>query len=427
MLAILLNGIYFLLWFIITPIIPIIFIYRILSGKENYKRIYERIGYSRLKRPNNKLIWVNAVSLGELRSTIPLIKILLQQNYSILITTVTLTSASHVKTIINKIDNKNIIHHFSPIDHPLANIIFLNHWKPSCIILIESEIWPNLINNSFKRKIPLVLLQGRITKKSYKKWLYIKSLSNNIFRKFCLVISQDIINGDRFEKLGATNVIKGINLKNSVPAPFMDKIKEESIISSIENRKVLLFASIHNDIENEAAITSHVKAKKYTRDLLTIIVPRHPKMSDQILSLCKKYSLDTKIRSYKQSIDNRTDIYIADTIGELGSFYRITDICFIGGTLSAKGGHNLIEPAMERCAIIYGPDVRNHQDISDILIKNNAAIQIKNITELHKTIINLYQNEENINKLSDLAYNITSKFNNPSSIILNELKPYLKK
>ena len=427
MLAILLNGIYFLFWFIITPIIPIIFIYRVLSGKENYKRIYERIGYSSLKRPNNKLIWVNAVSLGELRSTIPLIKILLQQNYSILITTVTLTSASHVKTIINKIDNKNIIHHFSPIDHPLANIIFLNHWKPSCIILIESEIWPNLINNSFKRKIPLILLQGRITEKSYKKWLYIKSLSNNIFRKFCLVISQDIMNGDRFEKLGATNVIKGINLKNSVPAPFMDKIKEESIISSIDNRKVLLFASIHNDIENEAAITSHVEAKKYTQDLLTIIVPRHPKMSDQILSLCKKYSLDTKIRSYKQSIDHKTDIYIADTIGELGSFYRITDICFIGGTLSAKGGHNLIEPAMERCAIIYGPDVRNHQDISDILIKNNAAIQIKNITELHKTIINLYQNEENINKLSDLAYNITSKFNNPSSIILNELKPYLKK
>ena len=427
MLAILLNGIYFLFWFIITPIIPIIFIYRVLSGKENYKRIYERIGYSSLKRPNNKLIWVNAVSLGELRSTIPLIKILLQQNYSILITTVTLTSASHVKTIINKIDNKNIIHHFSPIDHPLANIIFLNHWKPSCIILIESEIWPNLINNSFKRKIPLILLQGRITEKSYKKWLYIKSLSNNIFRKFCLVISQDIINGDRFEKLGATNVIKGINLKNSVPAPFMDKIKEESIISSIDNRKVLLFASIHNDIENEAAITSHVEAKKYTRDLLTIIVPRHPKMSDQILSLCKKYSLDTKIRSYKQSIDHKTDIYIADTIGELGSFYRITDICFIGGTLSAKGGHNLIEPAMERCAIIYGPDVSNHQDISDILIKNNAAIQIKNITELHKTIINLYQNEENINKLSDLAYNLTSKFNNPSSIILNELKPYLKK
>ena len=427
MLAVLLNGIYFLLWFIITPIIPLIFLYRILIGKESYKRINERFGYPLIKRPKKNLIWINAVSLGELRSTIPLIKILLKQNYNILVTTVTTTSASHVKTIIKKIDSKNIIHQFSPIDHPLSNKIFLNHWNPCCLILIESEIWPNLINISYKKGIPLVLLQGRITERSYKRWLYVKSLSVLIFNKFCLIISQDIINGQRFEKLGATNVKKGINLKNAVPAPFMDKIKEKSLISNINNRKVLLFASIHNNIENEAAITAHIKVKKYTKNLLTIIVPRHPEMADQILSLSKKYDLDTKIRSYDQHINNSTDIYIADTIGELGSFFKIADICFMGGTLSNKGGHNLIEPAIEKCAIIYGPDVSNHQDISDILIKNNAAIQIKNIKELYTEIIKLYQNEENIKKFSDLAYNITNKLGNPSSIILNELKPYLKK
>ena len=427
MLAVLLNGIYFLLWFIITPIIPLIFLYRILIGKESYKRINERFGYPLIKRPKKNLIWINAVSLGELRSTIPLIKILLKQNYNILVTTVTITSASHVKTIIKKIDNKNIIHQFSPIDHPLSNKIFLNHWNPCCLILIESEIWPNLINISYKKRIPLILLQGRITEKSYKRWLYVKFLSVLIFNKFCLIITQDIINGQRFEKLGATNVKKGINLKNAVPAPFMDKIKEKSLISNINNRKVLLFASIHNNIENEAAITSHIKVKKYTKNLLTIIVPRHPEMADQILSLSKKYDLDTKIRSYDQHINNSTDIYIADTIGELGSFFKIADICFMGGTLSNKGGHNLIEPAIEKCAIIYGPDVSNHQDISDILIKNNAAIQIKNIKELYTEIIKLYQNEENIKKFSDLAYNITNKLGNPSSIILNELEPYLKK
>ena len=427
MLAILLNGIYFLLWFIITPIIPLIFLYRILIGKESYKRINERFGYPLIKRPKKNLIWINAVSLGELRSTIPLIKILLKQNYNILVTTVTTTSASHVKTIIKKIDSKNIIHQFSPIDHPLSNKIFLNHWNPCCLILIESEIWPNLINISYKKRIPLVLLQGRITERSYKRWLYVKSLSALIFNKFCLIIAQDIINGQRFEKLGATNVKKGINLKNAVPAPFMDKIKEKSLISNINNRKVLLFASIHNNIENEAAITAHIKVKKYAKNLLTIIVPRHPEMADQILSLSKKYDLDTKIRSYDQHINNSTDIYIADTIGELGSFFKIADICFMGGTLSNKGGHNLIEPAIEKCAIIYGPDVSNHQDISDILIKNNAAIQIKNIKELYTEIIKLYQNEENIKKFSDLAYNITNKLGNPSSIILNELKPYLKK
>tara|TARA_B110000014_G_C20078506_1_gene563233 strand:+ start:119 stop:1402 length:1284 start_codon:yes stop_codon:yes gene_type:complete len=426
-LAVLLNGIYFLLWFIITPIIPLIFLYRILIGKESYKRINERFGYPLIKRPKKNLIWINAVSLGELRSTIPLIKILLKQNYNILVTTVTTTSASHVKTIIKKIDSKNIIHQFSPIDHPLSNKIFLNHWNPCCLILIESEIWPNLINISYKKRIPLVLLQGRITERSYKRWLYVKSLSALIFNKFCLIIAQDIINGQRFEKLGATNVKKGINLKNAVPAPFMDKIKEKSLISNINNRKVLLFASIHNNIENEAAITAHIKVKKYAKNLLTIIVPRHPEMADQILSLSKKYDLDTKIRSYDQHINNSTDIYIADTIGELGSFFKIADICFMGGTLSNKGGHNLIEPAIEKCAIIYGPDVSNHQDISDILIKNNAAIQIKNIKELYTEIIKLYQNEENIKKFSDLAYNITNKLGNPSSIILNELKPYLKK
>ena len=427
MLAVLLNGIYFLLWFIITPIIPLIFLYRILIGKESYKRINERFGYPLIKRPKKNLIWINAVSLGELRSTIPLIKILLKQNYNILVTTVTTTSASHVKTIIKKIDSKNIIHQFSPIDHPLSNKIFLNHWNPCCLILIESEIWPNLINISYKKGIPLVLLQGRITERSYKRWLYVKSLSVLIFNKFCLIISQDIINGQRFEKLGATNVKKGINLKNAVPAPFMDKIKEKSLISNINNRKVLLFASIHNNIENEAAITAHIKVKKYAKNLLTIIVPRHPGMADQILSLSKKYDLDTKIRSYDQHINNSTDIYIADTIGELGSFFKIADICFMGGTLSNKGGHNLIEPAIEKCAIIYGPDVSNHQDISDILIKNNAAIQIKNIKELYTEIIKLYQNEENIKKFSDLAHNITNKLGNPSNIILNELKPYLKK
>ncbi len=427
MLAVLLNGIYLLLWFIITPIIPLIFLYRILIGKESYKRINERFGYPLIKKTKKNLIWINAVSLGELRSTIPLIKILLKQNYNILVTTVTITSAIHVKTIIEKIDSKNIIHQFSPIDHPLSNKIFLNHWKPCCLILIESEIWPNLINISYKKRIPLVLLQGRITERSYKRWLYVKSLSALIFNKFCLIIAQDTINGQRFEKLGATNVKKGINLKNAVPAPFMDKIKEKSLISNINNRKVLLFASIHNNIENEAAITTHIKVKKHTKNLLTIIVPRHPEMADQILSLSKKYDLDTKIRSYDQYINNSTDIYIADTIGELGSFFKIADICFMGGTLSNKGGHNLIEPAIEKCAIIYGPDVSNHQDISDILIKNNAAIQIKNIKELYTEIIKLYQNEENIKKFSDLAYNITSKLGNPSSIILNELKPYLKK
>jgi 3-deoxy-D-manno-octulosonic-acid transferase len=422
-----LKKIYTLTWLAITPIIPLIFIYRIIQGKESYKRINERIGFSLLKKPEKKLVWINAVSLGELRSTIPLIKALIEQNFEIIVTTVTLTSANHIKTIIDNLDSKNIIHQFTPIDHPLSIKVFLNHWNPSCIILIESEIWPNLISQSSNKNIPLILLQGRITEKSYKKWLYLSSFSNYIFQKFCLVVSQDNLNGKRFEKLGSQNVIKGINLKNSVPAPYMDQSKEKIILSNINKRQVLLFASIHNNIEDEAAISSHIEAKKYTPDLLSIIVPRHPKKIDNIIYLANLHNLQTKIRSFNQPIDNNTDIYIADTIGELGSFFKIADICFMGGTLSNKGGHNLIEPAMEKCAIIYGPDVRNHQTISAILLKNNASIQINNIRELNEEIINLTQNKEKIKKMADLSYNISNNLDDPSTIILNKLKPYLKK
>lgn len=427
MLAVLLNKIYFILWVLLTPVIPIILIYRIFKGKETYKRINERVGYSFIKKPKKDLIWVNAVSLGELRSTIPIIKILIKKNYNILITTVTLTSASHVKTIIKEIDKNNIIHQFSPIDHPFFIRMFLNHWKPSCIALIESEIWPNLINYSYKKKIPIILLQGRITEKSYKRWLFINSFSSYLFNKFSLVISQDIINGDRFKKLGATNIVKGINLKNFVPAPYMDKNKEKDFLCSIGNRNILLFASLHNNIEFEAAITSQKATKQYIHNLITIIVPRHPETAKDILYLSNKHNLNVSLRSQNHKIDINTDIYVADTIGELGSFFKVSDVCFMGGSLSNKGGHNLIEPAKEKCAIIYGPDVRNHQQISDKLLKNNASIQVNNIQELHKEIINLFQNKENIKKLSNLAYNITKELDDSVEVIINKLKPYLEK
>ena len=427
MLAVLLNKTYFILWIILTPIIPIILIYRILRGKETYKRINERLGYSFIKKPKKELIWINAVSLGELRSTIPLIKILIKKNYNILITTVTLTSASHVQTIIKEIDNSKIIHQFSPIDHPFSIRMFLNHWKPSCIALIESEIWPNLINHGYKKNIPLVLLQGRITEKSYQRWLSLNNFSSCLFNKFSIVITQDYINGERFRKLGATNIVKGINLKNFVPAPYMKKNKETEFLSSVNSKNILLFASLHNSIEFEAAITSHKETKKYIHNLITIIVPRHPNKAKDILYLSRNNNLNTLLRSENHKIDVNTDIYIADTIGELGSFFKFADVCFIGGSLSNKGGHNLIEPAKEKCAIIYGPDVRNHQEISDKLLKNNAAIQVMNIEELHKEIINLYQNKENIKKLSNLAYNITNELDNSIEVIINKLKPYLKK
>jgi len=425
-LAVLLLKIYYIIWLLLTPFIPLVLVYRAIHGKEKFNRINERIGVAKIKRSKGKLIWINAASVGELRSSIPLIKRLIEEDLKILITTVTVTSAIHIKAIIKDIGNKNIIHQFSPIDHPLFINLFINHWKPSLLLLIESEIWPHAIIKSFNKKIPLILLQGRMSEKSYKKWLLINSLSQYLYNKFSLIVSQDLMNGNRYKALGGSNVMSGINLKNGITANHMDHKEEEEIITLTNKRPILLFASIHDKIEDQAAIISHIEAKKYDADLLTIIVPRHTKMIKNIMSLVNTYKLKTKIRSKRQVPDYNTEIYIADTIGELGSFMQIADICFVGGSLSPKGGHNLIEPALEKCAIIYGPDVSNHENTSEILLKENAAIQINNINELKIEISKLMNNKKEIKKMVDKAYNVINNIPDPSYILLNQIKPYLK-
>ena len=426
MLAVLLIKIYYLIWILLTPFLPLILIYRVIKGKEKLNRLNERVGIPYIKKPKEKLVWINAVSVGELRSTILLIEGLIEYDLKILITSVTITSAEHVKNIIKDINSKNIIHQFTPIDHPISLNNFINHWQPSCIIMIESEIWPNLIQISYSKMIPLILLQGRMSEKSYKKWLFLKSLSKSLFKKFSLIISQDDKNAKRYKKLGGKNILAGINLKNSISAPYMNNREEKLLTSLLIERQVILFASIHENIEDEAAITSHISAKKHNINLITIIVPRHPKLIQNLISLTIKYKLKAKIRSHNQSIDKDTDIYIADTIGELGSFLKIANICFVGGSLSNKGGHNLAEPAFEKCAIIYGPDVSNHQKTSDILIKGNAAIQINNINELNNEIINLIKDKKKINIMAENAYRVINNIPSPNSILLDKLKPFLK-
>jgi 3-deoxy-D-manno-octulosonic-acid transferase len=265
-----------------------------------------------------------------------------------------------------------------------------------------------------------------MSKKSYKKWLLVNSLSQYLYKKFSLIVSQDLTNGNRYKMLGGNNVMSGINLKNGITANHMNYKEEEEIIALTNKRPILLFASIHDKIEDQAAIASHIEAKKNNADLLTIIVPRHTKMIKNLISLVDIYKLKTKIRSKKQEPDCNTEIYIADTIGELGSFMKISDICFVGGSLSPKGGHNLIEPALEKCAIIYGPDVSNHANTSEILLKENAAIQINNINELKTEICKLMNDKKEIKKMVDKAYNVINNIPDPSYILLNQIKPYLK-
>ena len=426
MLEFILTKFYYFIWILLTPFIPLIIIYRILNRKEEIHKIKEKFGLNNYKRPEGNLIWINAASLGEARSAIPLIKEILKYNVKILFTTVTITSAKHIKSILEDINNKKIIHQYSPIDHPFVLWLFYKNWKPSSVILVESEIWPNIIIKSFKNNIPIILIQGRMSQKSYKKWHILKKFSENLFTKLSLVIAQDNQNSERYKKLGAKNVLQPINLKNKLNAPKMTSNKEIEIINSINDKLVLLFASIHEDIEDEAAILAHIKAKEIYPELITIVVPRHPNNIKNILNLSKTKNLNIVIRSSLNLPNSSTDIYIVNTIGELGSFYKISNICFIGGSLSNKGGHNLIEPALEKCAIIFGPDVSNQKSTSKILLDNKCAIQINSLEELENTIIDLISNKEKINYLANKAYEIIEEIPSPANTLMDKIKPILK-
>ena len=426
MLEFILTKFYYFIWILLTPFIPLITIYRILNRKEEIHKIKEKFGLNNYKRPEGNLIWINAASLGEARSAIPLIKEILKYNVKILFTTVTITSAKHIKSILEDINNKKIIHQYSPIDHPFVLWLFYKNWKPNSVILVESEIWPNIIIKSFKNNIPIILIQGRMSQKSYKKWHILKKFSKNLFTKLSLVIAQDNQNSERYKKLGAKNVLQPINLKNKLNAPKMTSNKEIEIINSINDKLVLLFASIHEDIEDEAAILAHIKAKEIYPELITIVVPRHPNNIKNILNLSKTKNLNIVIRNSLNLPNSSTDIYIVNTIGELGSFYKISNICFIGGSLSNKGGHNLIEPALEKCAIIFGPDVSNQKSTSKILLDNKCAIQINNLDELENTIIDLISNKEKINYLANKAYEIIEEIPSPANTLMNKIKPILK-
>ena len=426
MLELLLTKFYYFIWILLTPFIPLITIYRILNRKEEVHKITEKFGLSNYKRPKGNLIWINAASLGEARSAIPLIKEILKYDVKILFTTVTITSAKHIKSILEDINNKNIIHQYSPIDHPFVLWLFYKNWKPNSVILVESEIWPNIIIKSFKNNIPIILIQGRMSSKSYKKWHIFKKFSENLFTKLSLVIAQDNQNSERYKKLGAKNILPAINLKNKLNAPKMPNNKEKDIIKSINNKLVLLFASIHEDIEDEATILTHMKAKEIYPKLITIVVPRHPNNIKNLLNLSKTKNLNVIVRSSLNLPNASTDIYIVDTIGELGSFYKISSICFIGGSLSNKGGHNLIEPALEKCAIIFGPDVSNQKSTSKILLDNKCAIQINSLDELENTIIDLISNKEKINYLANKAYEIIEEIPSPANTLMDKIKPILK-
>tara|TARA_B100000131_G_C18099609_1_gene605445 strand:- start:769 stop:2019 length:1251 start_codon:yes stop_codon:yes gene_type:complete len=365
---------------------PLIIIYRILKGKENLFRSTERYAIPSKKRLPGKLIWFHCSSVGELLSIIPLIE-KLESNSNInqiLITTTTLSSSK----IFEKYNFKKTVHQFFPIDNNFIIKKFINYWKPSVLFLCESEIWPNLINTINKKKINLILLNGRMTYRSFKKWKKIDSYSRDIFQKFDYCFSQNKETFKRLKLLGAKKIYNIGNLKfttsKKVKAQFLNK-KTNNFFK--KKRILITAASTHNDEEN-FIIENHLyfKKQKKTKNIISIIAPRHIERVNEIKKYIENASLKTHLYSSKQKIDNNVDIFIVDTYGELNKFYKISNIVFMGGSLIKHGGQNPLEPSKFGCKIIHGPNIDNFTEIYKKLNKMKISNVFSNYKEGIKII-----------------------------------------
>ena len=379
---------------------------RLLMGKEDPERLEERLGISLAERPTGNLIWFHAASVGESLSLVELIKRISssQPDYNFLITTGTITSA---KLILSRLPS-NAVHQYIPVDTPKAVEKFLDRWRPSLAIWTESEFWPNLISFTSARDIPMILINARISEKSYRRWRFFKKSLKNLIEKFNYSLIQDQKTVKYFSKIGISSnnfELTGTLKEGSAALPHSE-IEQVEISKQILNRPVWLAASTHEG-EEKLIAAAHRHASKASQGLLLIIVPRHPERGLEIASILAKENFKICLRSKKDKISSDTQIYIADTLGELGLWYRVAPVSFVGGSFVPIGGHNPFEPAALGSAILHGPYVENFKEIYNRLNVAGAAVKIEEASELGVKLIETLS-PENAAKLAQSAWEVSS-------------------
>ncbi|MBL4905831.1 MAG: 3-deoxy-D-manno-octulosonic acid transferase [Sneathiella sp.] len=403
------NG---LLW-LSSPFIKRHLNKRLEDGKEDASRFEERFGEPSRMRPAGNLVWIHAASVGEAMAVLPLIKVILarNKNSSVLLTTGSTTSGS----LMTERLPTGAFHQYIPIDTKASVSRFLNYWQPQLAIWMESEIWPNLIHQTSQRNIPMMMLNARITEKSFHMWRKTGGLIKNLIQSFGYVHAQSELAAERLKYLGALNVEARGNLKFcSPPLPYQTEAFR-TMNEAIKDRTVWLASSTHKGEEALAAAT-HLALKQQIKTLLTIIVPRHPNRGDEIMEKLQTAGYNVARRSLGEDITLDTDIYLADTIGELGLFYRLADVVFIGGSLVPKGGQNLLEAARLDCAIMHGPNMSNFTEIVEDLRQNDAIVQVNDGSELVKVTYRLLSE---IKYRSELAANASEVVKKGESLLLH--------
>ena len=408
-------AIYNFLLLIALVISPIIVLIRIFLGKEDRARFKEKYGFFTKKKYVDGTIWVHGASIGEILSIIPIIKRFEKDKRieRILITSSTTSSSQ----IFSKFKFKKTIHQFYPFDLNMLTKNFINHWRPKLAIFVDSEIWPNMYYNLNKKKIPLVLLNARITKRSFNRWKLFPTFSKKIFEKITVALPQNE-ESKKYLKLLGTRDIKFIgNLK------FFGEIdKEKNNISILKKKfmkkKILCAASTHQKEELFIGYV-HKGLKSKIKNLLTIIIPRHINRKREIISELKGIGLKTQLHSKSRKLKKNTDIYLVDTYGEATKFYSFSKVTFLGGSLIPHGGQNPLEPARKGNYILHGPNIENFREVYEMLKDLKITTKINSIAKM-KTIIHQKINYTQNNKVNQKLKYLGNKILNKNLYELNK-------
>src|ERR1700684_1358410 len=348
--------------FAMVPLAPALIQRRLKQGKEDPARIGERRGMSRDVRPHGPLVWIHGASVGEVLAAAALIEKLRALNLRILLTSGTVTSAA----IVAKRFPADIIHQYVPYDSPRYVARFLDHWQPSLALFIESDLWPNLILSSAARRLPMVLINGRMSHRSFPRWRRVSGTISALLGQFEVCLAQSRVDAERFTMLGSRNVVVTRNLKLAAQAPPADFTRLERLMSVTRGRPIIVAASTHPG-EEEILLEAHRTLGGIFPSLLTGIGPRHPGRGESMARMIEGSRLHASLRSREELPTATTDIYVADTMGEMGLFYRLSPVVFMGGSLIEHGGPKPIEAIKLGASVVHGPHVFNFADVYEAL------------------------------------------------------------
>jgi 3-deoxy-D-manno-octulosonic-acid transferase len=380
----------------VTPLAPLLLSERAARGKEERARMQERLGAPGLPRPAGRLIWVHGASVGESLAALPLIEQLMARGNAVLVTSGTVTSAAMMQARLPK----GAIHQYVPLDTPRAVSRFLDHWRPTAGLFVESDLWPTLLLEARQRGIKLALINARISERSAARWRWVPSMARALLSTFDLVLAQDEDFAARFRALGAAKVTNGGSLKADAPPLACDPAALAALKAAIGARPVLLAAQTHPG-EDETILPAHDLLRNDFPDLLTIIVPRHVERGRDIAVLCGGRTVAR--RAAEEAVTGETAIYIADTMNELGLFYRLAPFCFLGGTLVAMGGHNPLEPAILHRAVLAGPSRANAAKAFEAVLGAQGFGAVHSAGDIAREAKRLFSNSENARAAGEAA------------------------